>query len=340
MGSIKYAKSLTIAIPVFNGGDALIQSVKSCYNININYKDFEVLIVDNCSNDNSIEKLHKYKSTIPIRIVKNEENFGRIGNWNRCLDLALGKYILFLFSNELISEKNNISEMVNFLDCNKKCSFISSPWIIANFDLNNKQLPKQFFKRSPGEGCFESKIHIKSVIEEGKLPFVPLQSNLMRMKNIINNNLIFDDNYSITADGIFLSQLAISSNSVGFNNNPSIIWRYDAPGRMHGEVDIVSHIDQMFASFSIINILLEHNIDIKKSVKNYNFVNYIFPIILKAKSKKDLILIKIIFSKWLYLIKKYNVSILDLLLTTSVKCFCLIFKVKTLFKVIKSRYKK
>ena len=46
-------KLLTIAIPTYNGGNALIEAVESCKYINIPDSDLEVLVADNCSTDHS-----------------------------------------------------------------------------------------------------------------------------------------------------------------------------------------------------------------------------------------------------------------------------------------------
>lgn len=45
-------KFLTVAIPTYNGGNALIEAVESCKKIDLDTSEFEVLVVDNDSNDN------------------------------------------------------------------------------------------------------------------------------------------------------------------------------------------------------------------------------------------------------------------------------------------------
>ena len=45
---------LTIAIPNYNGGDNLGRSIESCLAIQIPENDYEILVVDNKSTDNSV----------------------------------------------------------------------------------------------------------------------------------------------------------------------------------------------------------------------------------------------------------------------------------------------
>ena len=93
---------LTIAIPNYNGGENLERAIESCRNINIPTNDYEILIIDNCSTDNSINIINKLKDEFSnIVLVENKENVGRIQNWNVCIENAKGKFLIFLFSNIL-----------------------------------------------------------------------------------------------------------------------------------------------------------------------------------------------------------------------------------------------
>ena len=74
---------LTIVIPNYNGGGNLKRAIESCRTIQIPENDYEILIVDNKSTDNSIKIANEMKMKFTnIRIVQNEKNLGRIQNWN------------------------------------------------------------------------------------------------------------------------------------------------------------------------------------------------------------------------------------------------------------------
>ena len=45
---------LTIAIPNYNGGENLKRAIISCQNIRIPIQEYEIIVVDNCSTDNSL----------------------------------------------------------------------------------------------------------------------------------------------------------------------------------------------------------------------------------------------------------------------------------------------
>jgi GT2 family glycosyltransferase len=80
----------------------------ACTNI-----DAEILVVDNASQDNTIEYLQsKFPS---IKFIKNNLNEGFAKANNKALQLAKGKYILFLNPDTIVAE-DTFSNCINFLD--------------------------------------------------------------------------------------------------------------------------------------------------------------------------------------------------------------------------------
>ncbi len=70
---------LTVAIPNYNGGDNLRRSIESCLAIQMPENDYEILVVDNKSTDNSVDIVNEMKKKFTnIRLVENEKNIGRI----------------------------------------------------------------------------------------------------------------------------------------------------------------------------------------------------------------------------------------------------------------------
>lgn len=65
------------------------------------YTDFELLIIDDCSTDETASLISRFDDP-RIRFLRNEHNLGAEGNWNRCLELAQGKYFLLLPGDDLL----------------------------------------------------------------------------------------------------------------------------------------------------------------------------------------------------------------------------------------------
>lgn len=65
------------------------------------FQDFELLILDNASDDNTLELLKRFKDE-RIRYVRNETNIGMFGNCNKALELAQGEYVIIFHDDDVI----------------------------------------------------------------------------------------------------------------------------------------------------------------------------------------------------------------------------------------------
>src|SRR3989338_5944877 len=84
---------VTIAIPTYNRAKLLSQAIESV--LVQTYKDFELLISDNASTDETNNVVTSFKDP-RIRYHRNRKNIGMMSNWNKCVELAQGKYLMIL----------------------------------------------------------------------------------------------------------------------------------------------------------------------------------------------------------------------------------------------------
>lgn len=93
---------VSICIPTYNGAKYLRECLDSV--LAQTFTDFEVLFVDDQSSDEtmSIAQAYAAKDT-RICVKQNEQNLGLVGNWNRCIELAQGEWIKFVFQDDLIA---------------------------------------------------------------------------------------------------------------------------------------------------------------------------------------------------------------------------------------------
>jgi len=75
--------------------------------INQDFSDFELVIVDDCSTDNTHDIALEFDDA-RIRFFVNDQNLGLVGNWNRCLKLANGEIIWILHDDDIL-ETNALS---------------------------------------------------------------------------------------------------------------------------------------------------------------------------------------------------------------------------------------
>lgn len=92
-------KLLSTIIPVFNSAEFLEQCLDSVCNQAVD--DHEIIVVNDNSTDNSPAILSRYKKLYPfIKIVKNKETSGPGFSRNLALNMAKGKYITFVDSDD------------------------------------------------------------------------------------------------------------------------------------------------------------------------------------------------------------------------------------------------
>ena len=138
-------KIISIIIPNYNGGDLLYNCIDSIYK-NISIKDFEIIVVDNGSTDNSINRV---KSNFQnVEIISSNSNLGYSGGCNLGATHASGKYLLFL-NNDTEHSNEWIEKLVYFLDSNSKIAAVQ-PKIL---NIHNKKL----FDYAGGAGGFIDK---------------------------------------------------------------------------------------------------------------------------------------------------------------------------------------
>ena len=90
---------VSVCIPSYNIEkyiDITIESVLSQ-----TYEDFELVIVDDNSNDKTLDIIKRYNDD-RIRVIINEDNLGPQENWNKALKEAKGRYIKILCHDDLL----------------------------------------------------------------------------------------------------------------------------------------------------------------------------------------------------------------------------------------------
>jgi glycosyltransferase involved in cell wall biosynthesis len=109
----------SITIPTFKRPYLLLETIESCIKQSYIKDNWQIVIVDNDPEVNTeTETIIKNLKPIPnLFYYKNEQNIGLYGNWNRCIDLAQGEYMIILSDDDLLKE-NFLIEMDRLI--NKK----------------------------------------------------------------------------------------------------------------------------------------------------------------------------------------------------------------------------
>lgn len=102
---------VSIIMPSYNTAKFITDTIQSV--LNQTYQNWELLIVDDCSTDNSDEVIASFNDP-RIKIFKNEKNSGAAISRNKAIAEAAGKWIAFLDSDDLwLPEK--LEKQINFM---------------------------------------------------------------------------------------------------------------------------------------------------------------------------------------------------------------------------------
>lgn len=123
---------VSVCIPTYNHAHFIVDAIDSV--LSQTFSDFELLIIDNCSADNTRDIVAAYQDR-RIRYFCNDANVGPRENLNRCLFHASGKYVKILCADDLL-EPESLSMMVALMEVNQEVTLVASGRILVDVGLN------------------------------------------------------------------------------------------------------------------------------------------------------------------------------------------------------------
>ena len=174
---------VSILMAAYNTEDYIAEAIESI--LNQTYPDFELIIIDDNSTDNTKKIINKYKKEdFRIRYSENMYRKGVAGAINTGLDLAKGKYITRMDSDD-ISVPKRLERQVSFLENNDKYDICS-----ANLSA--------FGARTTGGIYREQEAPYKWLfLWQNPIPNAPTmyRSSVIRENNLRLNNYIVASDY-------------------------------------------------------------------------------------------------------------------------------------------------
>lgn len=164
---------VTVLMPVYNAGKYLHEAIESI--LNQTFADFEFLIIEDGSTDNSLENIKSYNDK-RIRLVENGENIKLIATLNKGIELANGKYIARMDADD-ISLPERLQKQVNFMENHPDVGALGTAFISFGENFYSETFyPENHFNITVGmlhkmQLCHASTIIRKSFLIENNLQF-------------------------------------------------------------------------------------------------------------------------------------------------------------------------
>lgn len=163
---------ISVCIPVFNGEKYIRECIASV--LSQSEKDFEILISDNCSTDQTIKLCNEFQDP-RIRMLTSERNVGSIANFNKCIQNASGELFMLLPADDLLESDCLQILSTGFAgNASVGMAFGSINLIDEQGEKNRTNTVVEY------DGVFDSKGTLKLIAEK----FNPLQHPMIRLKTL------------------------------------------------------------------------------------------------------------------------------------------------------------
>lgn len=186
-------EKVSIILPVYNSEKYIEETIKSI--LKQTFKDWKLIIIDDASNDNSLKIIEQLK-TEQFIIIKNKENCGAAVSRNKAIELAKGRYIAFIDSDD-VWEKKKLEKQIKFME-EKEIAFSFSSYerikgngnLITNVNVPSKITYNELLKNTiiiTSTVIIDTKKISKELI---KMPNIKCTEDTAMFLNILRNGYI------------------------------------------------------------------------------------------------------------------------------------------------------
>ena len=249
---------VSIILNCYNSAKFLKKSIKSV--IFQSYKNWELIIFDNCSSDNTKSEILKFKKNKKIKYFRSKKFYSLYNARNLAIKKTKGSLISFLDADDWWS-KNKLKKQVEFLELNKEYNIVYSNLYL----FNEKKSKISLFSKKK---LYNGKI-TQLLLDDFKMPIL---TTMLRKK--IFYKYSFDKTYNIIGDFDLFVRLSLKEKIFSIQE-PLAFYRIHYSNMTTKKIDL--HISELEKWF-----LKNNN---KQKFKNYDFSN-IQKIIKTLKVKK------------------------------------------------------
>jgi len=233
---------VSVVMPVYNAKKFLSQSIESV--LSQTYKNFEFIIIDDCSTDDSIQICKKYQKIEPkIKLLKNNKHQGVGFTLNKAIEQSAGQFIARMDADDIMFPER-LKEQTTYLNANGTIICLGS-WM------------KEINAKSQVIGSRVTSLFHKQIYERMFYEMAIQNPTLM-----INRNLVPESFKWCKTDGI-LDDLDLLFNLLQFGKFGNI-GKYLMHYRVHDNNLSLKDIKKTFNEALKIRVYAKKNMDINQ----------------------------------------------------------------------------
>lgn len=181
---------ISIVVAVYNAEKTLKKCIESL--LNQTYKNIEIILVNDCSKDNSLDICNEYsKANDNVKVISNERNSGVSDTRNNGIDNSTGEYICFVDSDDYV-ESNYIEVLYYYY---QKYNTVPICGFVYHDEYNHAKPVKYSWSGNEELVSLGEAFRLKS-----ELYLTALWNKLFDRRLIVEKNIRFDTNISVGED--------------------------------------------------------------------------------------------------------------------------------------------
>ena len=315
----------SIIIPAYNVEDYIECCIKSVCEQDFRKDQYEVIVVDDKSSDNTNTIVEKLKETFSnIKLIRHSINKKQGGARNTAMKIVKGEYLIFVDSDDCFLYKNVLSVLDQILESNEDIDILRGEYRII--DSSYRENVMEEISVIPS---IEKQVS-RNYLLEGEFP-CHIHSSCFKRKLILDNNLYFREQVFFE-DTDWFAKILYFSSKIGFIDCPfygyrenigstTRSWKRDSfLGNILGCVAVSDFFEKEDIDFSIKRVMRKRNktslLSYVRNLGKYKISDSLYCVkILNHSGLMNLSLYSLSFSQRMRLMcLKYSPSLLVLLL--------------------------
>jgi len=256
-------KKISIVIPVYNAEDYILRCLDSIKNQS--YKNFEIILVNDRSSDNTLDVLNRYKlinNDLDVKIFTNEKNSGPSISRNLGIEMSTGEYLFFIDADDDLVDSTALENLINKtydkpdIVMGENNFFVDGKLTVSNYHtLKNKK--ETYINNEILNGFFSTEW--ASVV----------WNKLYDIKFVKKNHLRFAERL-LHEDELWVFQASALAQKVNFVNKKTYNYYYSNKGSITANVGIKNLNDYKAILKEKLKFSEEYNLyDINNQTQNY-----------------------------------------------------------------------
>lgn len=162
--------AVNVILITYNQSNYIEDTVKSLLAQKTNFR-FNVLVADDCSQDDTVEKIRKLaeQSKIEFVFLHSDRNLGIMHNYQRAFAACDAEYVAILEGDDLWTDPLRLQKHIDFLKEHSECAMSFNRYIVKDFEKGEFHMQPRFSK------------------EEEKCPYCYISGHDLAYDNLIGN---------------------------------------------------------------------------------------------------------------------------------------------------------